>query len=115
MPAHDRGEIWLINFDPTKGDEIRKSRPGLVINSPGLRNLSLNIIVPITGWDAKYSGKPWFVKLEKNSLNGLNKDSAADAFQVKSLASNRFIHQIGEVKSSKLDDVVEAVALCIDY
>lgn len=28
-----RGEIWLINFDPTIGTEIKKTRPGVIISS----------------------------------------------------------------------------------
>ncbi len=28
-----RGEIWLIDLDPTIGHEISKSRPGLIIQN----------------------------------------------------------------------------------
>jgi hypothetical protein len=28
-----RGDVWLVNFDPTKGSEINKTRPTIVINS----------------------------------------------------------------------------------
>jgi hypothetical protein len=28
-----RGEIWLVNFDPTIGTEIRKTRPAVVVSS----------------------------------------------------------------------------------
>jgi mRNA interferase MazF len=28
-----RGEIWLVNLDPTVGAEIKKTRPALVISS----------------------------------------------------------------------------------
>jgi hypothetical protein len=27
-----RGEIWLVNLDPTVGDEIRKMRPAIVVS-----------------------------------------------------------------------------------
>lgn len=27
-----RGEIWLINLDPTIGSEIRKTRPAVIVN-----------------------------------------------------------------------------------
>jgi mRNA interferase MazF len=27
-----RGEIWLINLDPTVGAEIKKSRPAIIVN-----------------------------------------------------------------------------------
>lgn len=113
-----RGDIWWIQFDPSKGDEMRNLHPGVVINSPGMGDLDLNIVVPITGWSQKYSHKPWFVKLMPNKTNGLTKPSGADAFQVKSLSRNRIKRsrgKIGEVKQGKLKDITAAVALCIDY
>ena len=27
-----RGEIWLINLDPTIGAEIKKTRPAVIVN-----------------------------------------------------------------------------------
>ncbi|HON48735.1 MAG TPA: type II toxin-antitoxin system PemK/MazF family toxin, partial [Kiritimatiellia bacterium] len=29
----ERGEIWLVRFDPSVGDEIRKERPAVVLSS----------------------------------------------------------------------------------
>ena len=44
-----RGEIWLINLDPTVGSEIRKTRPCVVL-SPAELNDSLRtvIVAPMT-------------------------------------------------------------------
>ena len=44
-----RGEIWLINLDPTKGSEIKKTRPCLIV-SPQEMNVYLHtvIIAPMT-------------------------------------------------------------------
>jgi len=30
-----RGEIWLVNFDPTIGTEIKKIRPAIVVSQVG--------------------------------------------------------------------------------
>ncbi|MBI2351251.1 MAG: type II toxin-antitoxin system PemK/MazF family toxin [Deltaproteobacteria bacterium] len=30
-----RGEIWLINLDPTIGSEIRKTRPAVIVKANG--------------------------------------------------------------------------------
>lgn len=27
-----KGEVWLVNLDPTTGDEIRKQRPAVIIS-----------------------------------------------------------------------------------
>ncbi len=44
-----RGEIWLVNLDPTVGSEIRKSRPCVVVSPPELNEyLRTVIIAPMT-------------------------------------------------------------------
>ena len=44
-----RGEIWLVNLDPTVGSEIRKTRPCVVISPPEMHDhLRTAIIAPMT-------------------------------------------------------------------
>ena len=44
-----RGDIWLVNLDPTIGSEIQKSRPCLVISPPELHDhLRTVIVAPMT-------------------------------------------------------------------
>lgn len=96
-----RGDIWLIRFDPKEGAEIGKTRPAVVINDDAIGRLPLSIVVPVTDWRSKYERWPWFVKLTQTPENGLNKDSGADAFQVKSLAHTRFVRKLGSVTPHK--------------
>jgi mRNA interferase MazF len=84
-PIPKRGEIWLIDFDPAIGAEIRKIRPALVISLDTIGRLPLRMVVPVTDWKPAYSHLPWFVLLPATSGNGLAKDSGADAFQTKSV------------------------------
>jgi mRNA interferase MazF len=44
-----RGEIWLVNLDPTVGSEIKKSRPCVVVSPAELNdNLRTVIVAPMT-------------------------------------------------------------------
>lgn len=44
-----RGEIWLVNLDPTMGSEIRKSRPCVVISPSEMHDhLRTLIVAPMT-------------------------------------------------------------------
>ena len=44
-----RGEIWLINLDPTKGSEIKKTRPCLIVSPQEMNDyLHTVIIAPMT-------------------------------------------------------------------
>jgi mRNA interferase MazF len=44
-----RGDIWLVNLDPTIGSEIKKSRPCVVISPPELNSqLHTVMVAPMT-------------------------------------------------------------------
>jgi mRNA interferase MazF len=53
-----RGEIWLINLDPTIGAEIKKTRSAIIISHDNIDILPLRIIVPITNWQERYATAP---------------------------------------------------------
>ena len=108
-----RGEIWLINLDPTIGAEIKKSRPAVIVSVDEIGVLPLRIIVPITTWKDQYSKAPWLVQIEPSKNNGLKNLSAADAFQIRSLSVERFIHSIGKVDSETLSAILEAIMIVL--
>lgn len=112
-PTPKRGEIWLVDFDPSVGAEIRKVRPAVVISMDAIGRLPLRLVVPITDWKPHYVQFPWFVLLPANAANGLLKDSGADAFQTKSVSETCFVRLIGRLVSSQLDDIASAIALCV--
>jgi mRNA interferase MazF len=44
-----RGDIWLVNLDPTIGSEIKKTRPCLIVSPPEMHDyLRTVIVVPMT-------------------------------------------------------------------
>ena len=44
-----RGEVWLVNLDPTVGSEIQKTRPCVVISPPEMHDhLRTALIAPMT-------------------------------------------------------------------
>jgi mRNA interferase MazF len=108
-----RGEIWLINLDPTVGAEIKKTRPAVIVNDDAIGRLPLRVIVPITDWKDRYALAPWMVKIEPDKENGLEKTSAIDAFQVRSVAQERFVKRIGEVSDDILDKITRALAIVL--
>ena len=105
-----RGEVWLINLDPTVGSEIKKTRPAVIVNDDAIGVLPLRVIVPITAWHERYAVAPWMVRLDPDPNNGLDKPSAADAFQVRSVSQSRFVRRLGNISAQALHDVTQALA-----
>jgi mRNA interferase MazF len=112
-PAPRRGEIWLVQFNPAVGAEIRKLRPALVLNVSAVGRLPLRLVAPITDWNPQFESLSWFVFLTADPVNGLAKDSGVDSFQVKSVSLRRFVRKIGDVSPAVVDAAASAVALCV--
>ena len=108
-----RGEVWLINLDPTIGSELRKTRPAVIVNDDAIGILPLKVIVPITDWKEHYAVAPWMVHLLPDSQTGLSKPSAADAFQVRSLSQQRFIRRLGELTAGEMLEISEALSVVL--
>lgn len=105
-----QGEIWEVDLNPTIGDEINKKRVCLVVNSDAVGILKLRTVVPITGWQDKFTNVVWMTKIEASRENGLTKTSSADAFQVRSLSISRFCRKLGVVEDELLFQAHQAIA-----
>jgi mRNA interferase MazF len=109
-----RGEIWCINLDPSVGAEIRKTKPALIISVDAIGSLPLRVVVPITGWKDKFAQAAWLVRLEPDVTNNLDKPSAADTFQVRSVSETRFVEILGTVSAADIARVEDAVRIVLD-
>ncbi len=112
-PNPRRGEVWLVNFEPQIGAEIRKTRPAVVISVDAIGKLPLRLVVPITGRKAHHQEYPWLICLQPNDKNRLTKISSADAFQVKSLSVERFVSRIGVLESDDVEEIAAGIILCV--
>lgn len=110
-----RGEVWLVNLDPTVGTEIRKTRPVIVINSDAVGTLPIRLVAPLTEWKDTLAGKVWLVKVAPDSNNGLAKISAADTLQLRGLDISRFVQHLGTASESVMKSIVTAIAAVIEY
>jgi mRNA interferase MazF len=112
-PDPRRGEVWLANLDPTVGAEIQKRRPVVVISSDAVRALAIRTVVPCT--TSKIPPAPWHVPISATLSNGLDRDTRADAAQVRTLACERFDHRLGRLAEPTTEEIVAGVALLIEY
>jgi mRNA interferase MazF len=98
-----RAEVWLVDFDPAVGSEIRKRRPAVVVNRGDAGILPLRVVIPFTDRKSAHSGLPWLVEVTPDASNGLDKMSSADAFQVKSIDTTRFVRRIGRLTPADME------------
>ncbi len=90
-----RGDVWLINLDPTVGSEIRKSRPCVVISPPELNeHLKTVIVAPMTsqGFQA-----PFRVALTFQGTTGL-----VLLDQLRTIDKMRLIKKLGRLQPKTL-------------
>jgi len=115
MPNPSRGEIWLVNLDPTRGQEIQKTRPVVVISTDLFAPIPLRIVIPITSWQDKFDRRPFMVKLPTSPANGLIRDSAANVLQVRSLSTQRFVRLLGKLEANLMQEILAGLVICVDY
>ena len=108
-----KGEIWLINLDPTIGAEIRKTRPAVIVSEDAIGILPLRVIVPLTDWKERYAVAPWMIAIAPDAQNGLAKPSGADAFQIRSVSQERFVQHIGALNNETIKQILQAIKVVI--
>jgi mRNA interferase MazF len=109
-----RGEIRLVDLEPVRGSKANKRRPAIIVSNDGA-NGSANrtqrgviTIVPITSnTDRVY---PFQVFLPA-SESGLDRDSKAQAEQVRSLSVTRMGELVGALSPTLLASLNEALRL----
>jgi len=105
-----RGEVWLVSLDPVRGSEIQKTRPAVIVSDDAVGILPLKVIVPLTEWKERFAVAQWLVRVAPDARNGLEKCSAADAFQVRSVAEERFVRNLGRLAPRIMEKVTRALA-----
>jgi mRNA interferase MazF len=107
-----RGEIYLLNFDPTIGSEISKTRPALIVqNNIANRSSPIIIIAAIT---SKFDNRlyPTEVLIEPPE-GGLKTTSVILLNQIRSVDKQRLIKRIGAISSEKLNEVDRAIQISL--
>ena len=91
----NRGEIWLVNLDPTVGSEIKKSRPCVVVSPPEMHDhLRTVIVAPMT---TKSRAAPFRILVTHGGKRGL---ILLD--QVRAVDKVRLVKKLGAVSAKTL-------------
>ncbi len=108
-----RGEIYLINFDPTIGSEIKKTRPALILQNDIANQYSpITIVAAITS-QFELPLYPTEV-LIKAPEGGLTYDSVVLLNQIRSIDKQRLIRKLGILSSESIVQVEYAIRISFD-
>jgi len=98
-----RGEVWWVEFDPSVGNEIRKTRPAVIIsNDAANRNLARVVVLPLTSSTGhQYPGEALVTVGGQNSKAMADQIMAADKVRLKS--------QLGTLSKADMLAVEDAI------
>ncbi|MFQ5597434.1 MAG: type II toxin-antitoxin system PemK/MazF family toxin [Nitrospiria bacterium] len=96
-PLIGRFQVWLVQLDPTKGREINKTRPCVVVSPDELSALSTVLVAPMTtkGFDYPFRVKCQFQKKQGKILLD----------QIRSVDKARLVKKLGTISKAKQIEV----------
>ena len=108
-PEPRRGEIWLVDLDPTRDHEQAGRRPALILSVDdfNLGPADLVIVVPLT---SRLRGIPSHIRIDPPE-GGLSRPSAVLCEAVRSISRNRLVRQWGRVSSTSIARVEDCIRI----
>jgi Growth inhibitor len=107
-----RGDVYMVDLDPTRGAESNKVRPAVIVsNNAANRTAERNgrgviTVVPVTSNTSRVY--PFQVLLPAGE-GGLAVESKAQAEQVRSVDYDRLRRRVGTIKPATLGQLDEAL------
>ncbi len=107
-----RGEVYLVNFDPTLGAEIRKTRPALILqNDVANRHSPITIVAALT---SKIDDKLYPTEVAiKAREGGLTSDSIVLLNQIRSIDRRRLVKRLGKLRAETMAHVDRALQISV--
>lgn len=110
-----RGEIWLVNFDPTIGSEINKIRPALIIQNDIANAYSpVTIVAAITTAVAGEKIYPTEVLIKSSTTAGLKNNSLVLLNQIRTIDKARLVKRLGAIPTNTLSQVSTAIEISLN-
>ncbi|MDP3048830.1 MAG: type II toxin-antitoxin system PemK/MazF family toxin [Thermodesulfovibrionales bacterium] len=104
-----RGDIYLVDFAPSVGAEIRKKRPALIIScNEANKHLRTVMVIPFS---SKIDKVYPFEVLVKKEAGGLDVDSKLKVTQMRSVDKIRLKKYVGTLNDDIIEELEKAIKL----
>jgi len=102
-----KGEIYLVNFDPTIGHEVKKKRPALILSNNIHNQYSpLVTIAPLSSNTNKVY--PFEIYIPK-TMADLHENSKIMIIQLRSIDKQRLINKIGNIEDREITNKINKI------
>ena len=110
MAYPKRGSVYLVNFDPTIGAEVKKPRPAVIISNDVANQYSpIVIVAAITA-----RAEPKFDEvLIKPPEGGLTRPSVIQPNQIRSIDKTRLVKKLGDLSKETISDLDIALQITL--
>ena len=111
-PAPARGDVWLVDLDPTRGREQAGKRPAVILSADALnRSLAqLVIVLPVT---SKKKAIRSHVRVDPPE-GAFKITSFIKCEDIRSVATERLIRRWGRVSVSTMQAVEQTVRMLLE-
>ncbi|MCV6606575.1 MAG: type II toxin-antitoxin system PemK/MazF family toxin [Campylobacterales bacterium] len=107
MMELNKGDIYLVNFDPARGGEIGKLRPAVVISDLADNEILETVIVIPLSTVIEPDTLPYRYTILKREK--LEKNCDACIYEIRALSKNRIKKKLGKLSSDELSIITEAL------
>jgi mRNA interferase MazF len=112
MSTPKRGDVYLVNFDPTSGAELQKTRPALILqNDIANRHSPITIVAAIS---SKFE-EPLYPTEVLISVpeGGLSVNSVVLLNQLRSIDRRRLVRRLGAVQPNTMAKVERSLQISL--
>ena len=101
MSSHKRFQVWLVQLDPTQGQEVNKTRPCTIVSPDEMQALSTVLVAPMTpqGFDFPFRVRCLFQ----------NKSGLILLDQIRAVDKSRLIKKLGLLPKNTQEEVCDCL------
>lgn len=113
MTDFKKGDLFLVDFDPSIGHEYKKIRPAIIIQSDKtIKKTALITVMPVTSQLSNCQKED--IEVKKSLKNGLFSDSLVKVACIHSFDRKRLLKKIGYASEELMTKIVEYIHIHFD-